>query len=110
MSSVEDFRVLDLEGKGAGLFATRPFERGEGIYAFDYWSKEVMPMHLTNHSCDPNASFNEEGILVALRDIAPGKEITFDYLRHPIPASPWNFECHCQSENCIGWIVVTPRG
>jgi len=60
MSSVEDFRVLDLEGKGAGLFATRPFERGEGIYAFDYWSKEVMPMHLTNHSCDPNGSFNEK--------------------------------------------------
>ncbi|MGH9840609.1 MAG: SET domain-containing protein [Blastocatellia bacterium] len=110
LSSLEDFRVLDLEGKGAGLLATRPFKCGDGIYAFDYWSKEVMPMHLTNHSCDPNASFNEEGILVALREIAPGEEITFDYLRHPIPASPWNFECHCRSENCIGWIAAAPRG
>jgi hypothetical protein len=106
LSSLRDFRVLELEGKGAGLFAVRPYKRGDGIYAFDYWSNELMPMHLTNHSCDPNGSFNEAGILVALRDIASGEEITFDYRKHPIPASPWNFQCHCQSENCAGWVAA----
>jgi hypothetical protein len=101
-----EFQVRDLEGKGAGLFAIRSYQRSEAIYAFDYWSEVLMPMHLTNHSCDPNGSFNEAGMLVALRDIAPGEEITFDYLKHPIPASPWNFQCQCRSANCAGWVKM----
>lgn len=94
---------------GYGLFASRRFEPGEDIYPFDYWSQDLMPMHLTNHSCDPNATFNEQGMLVALRAIAPNEEITYHYLHHPVPASPWNFRCTCGSENCVGWLQVLPR-
>ena len=103
----KDFYVLeDTDLKGRGLFAAKNFAKGESLYVFDYWSEEIMPMHLTNHSCDPNGRFDDRGMLIALRDIEKGDEITFNYLLHPIPASPWNFECRCNSRNCIGWISV----
>jgi hypothetical protein len=103
----EDFYTGDhVEQKGIGLFAARGFRLGEDIYQMDYWSKPLMPMHATNHSCDPNSSFNESGMLVALRGITKDEEITYDYLLHPIPASPWNFECQCRTVDCIGWVVA----
>eukprot|EP01102_Stenamoeba_stenopodia_P007172 TRINITY_DN2005_c0_g1_i2.p1 TRINITY_DN2005_c0_g1~~TRINITY_DN2005_c0_g1_i2.p1 ORF type:complete len:155 (-),score=32.71 TRINITY_DN2005_c0_g1_i2:255-719(-) len=37
------------------------------------------PADYVNHSCDPNGGFNGETTLVAMRDIEPGEEITFDY-------------------------------
>ena len=90
--------------KGAGLFATRGFAPGAALFQFDYWSEVRMPMHSTNHSCDPNAAFDEEGMLRAVRAIAPHEEITYDYLRYPIPAAPWNFACACDARDCKGWI------
>ncbi|HEY0514868.1 MAG TPA: SET domain-containing protein [Thermoanaerobaculia bacterium] len=105
----EHFRVLarpDLGAEGVGLFASRELALGEAIYPLDYWSRELMPIHVTNHSCEPSAMFNVEGMLVALRDIGKDEEITYHYLMHPTPASPWDFECHCQSKNCLGWISV----
>ena len=99
------YEIIVGEGpKGAGLFAVRAFACGEALYQFDYWSRVVMPMHATNHSCDPNAAFDETGMLRAMRAIAAHEEITYDYLLHPVPASPWNFECCCGSHNCKGWI------
>jgi SET domain-containing protein len=109
-SNSESFEVLEKHPeKGVGLFAIKRFVAGENIYRFDYWSKEQMPIHSTNHSCQPNASFNEKGFLVASRPIEKGEEITFNYLVHPLPASPWNFKCECESDNCIGWIDATIR-
>lgn len=99
------YEIIVGEGrKGAGLFATRGFVIGAALYQLDYWSAVAMPMHSTNHSCDPNAAFDQEGMLRALRAIAPHEEITYDYLLIPIPAAPWNFECACESSNCKGWI------
>lgn len=107
LSNTVDFHIIEgLDRKGMGLFTTRAFSLGDDIYQMDYWSEPLMPMHATNHSCDPNASFNADGMLVALRDIAKGEEITYDYLLHPIPASPWNFECQCQSAECIKWVLA----
>lgn len=99
-----DFHVVEDEEKGRGLFTSRRFVEGEFLYFLDYWSAELMPMHLTNHSCEPNVSFNDAGELIALRDIAMGEEIAYDYLRVPLPASPWNFACQCKAESCLGWI------
>ena len=90
--------------KGAGLFATRGFALGAALFQFDYWSQAAMPMHSTNHSCDPNAAFDQAGMLRALRAIAPHEEITYDYLLYPIPAAPWNFGCACGARDCKGWI------
>ena len=103
-----DYHIVEGGGgdgdKGMGLFTSRPYASGESIYPFDYWSLELTPMHATNHSCDPNASFDADGMLVALRDIAVDEEITYDYLLHPVPASPWSFRCQCGAAGCIGWL------
>ena len=108
LSVTKDFHIRDNPNhKGRGLFASRMFVKDEAIYPLDYWSKELMPIHVTNHSCDPNAAFNEQGMLIALREIKENEEITYDYLRHPIAASPWDFACKCESEGCIKWIKAT---
>jgi SET domain-containing protein len=104
---VADEHYEEIEGqgsKGVGLFAKHSFTTGSRIYQLDYWSGERMPIHVTNHSCDPNASFDEHGVLRSARPIEEREEITYDYLRHPIPASPWNFECECGAARCRGWI------
>jgi len=61
---------------------------------------------LINHSCEPNCEAWIEGrkiFIHALRDIAEGEELTFDYgfdiecyEDHP---------CRCGSKSCIGYIV-----
>ena len=107
LSDLNSFQVLQTAGqKGVGLIATRKFSAGESIYRLDYWSQKQMPIHVTNHSCEPNASFNTEGMLVAVREIEAGEEVTYDYVAHPLPASPWNFECRCGAVGCVGWVAV----
>ncbi len=52
-----------------------------------------------NHSCDPNAGLSGQIVLVALRDIAPGEEICFDYAT--CDGSDYDeFECECGAVNC----------
>jgi SET domain-containing protein len=57
-----------------------------------------------NHSCAPNGYINAaELIFLALRDIAMGEEITFNYLTTESElAAP--FRCICGSANCFGFI------
>jgi len=68
---------------------------------------EWNPARFLNHSCAPNGeAVCEEGRvwIVALRDIRPGEEITFnygydldDYVEHP---------CRCGAPECVGYIVA----
>jgi len=57
-----------------------------------------------NHSCDPNSGFKGQVFLVALRDIVPGEEITFDYCMTVSESvgSDMIFEmdCACGSSRC----------
>lgn len=65
-------------------------------------------INYVNHCCDPNAGFHGQIFLVALRDIAQGEEITFDYamcLGDGPHAAPYRLECHCGSAQCRGWIT-----
>ena len=63
-----------------------------------------------NHSCDPNVYqvMDETGATdYALRDIAPGEEITFDYSLAMTPESivmfpKLRFFCKCKSKICRG--------
>jgi SET domain-containing protein len=55
-------RVLQIE-EGYFLLAPEPLE----------------PSDRFNHSCNPNAGFSGQVGLVAMRDIAPGEEVCFDY-------------------------------
>ncbi len=64
-----------------------------------------------NHSCAPNASVRArlcddgagEAHFVALRDIAAGEELTYDYAFPKHQALP----CNCGSTKCRGLIIDT---
>jgi hypothetical protein len=62
-----------------------------------------------NHSCEPNCRvvFQADGRVIcqALRDIAPGEELTFDYAttttRDGLAVFPgWRFACACGAPGC----------
>ena len=87
---------------------------GDNVYIFTLDDEhdldgnvEWNPARLINHSCAPNCEAKLEGgriWLVAIRQIKPGEEVTFnygfdleDYLEYP---------CHCGAPGCIGYIVA----
>lgn len=59
-----------------------------------------------NHSCDPNCGFGTGMMLTALRPIAPGEEITFDYALTAAGTVPWRMSaaCLCGTPACRGVI------
>jgi SET domain-containing protein len=57
-----------------------------------------------NHSCDPNCAVGGEREIVALRRIAKGEELTFDYSTN-VGWDGFSMECHCGAENCRRTIV-----
>ena len=54
-----------------------------------------------NHSCDPNCGGTDHCFEVALRDIAPGEQITEDYDGYSLPNEP-PFLCVCGARDCRG--------
>lgn len=57
-----------------------------------------------NHNCEPNGYINvAELTLRALRDIARGEEITFNYLATEFELDV-PFNCSCGSPDCFGFI------
>jgi hypothetical protein len=61
---------------------------------------------LINHSCDPNAGlrFTDGGVfLVALRPIAAGEEIAWDYST-TLADESWRMICECGAPDCRGVI------
>lgn len=71
-------------------------------------SQDIDDADHINHSCDPNLGCKDERALLALRDIQPGEELTFDYamVTTDEPFSflaflfPYRFKCNCGAENC----------
>ena len=65
------------------------------------------PARFLNHSCEPNAEaeiFGDQIWIMALRDIRPGEEITFNYSydlenyeEHP---------CRCGAAQCVGYMLA----
>jgi uncharacterized protein len=118
---------------GYGVVATRQFKRGqvianvEGIlwrtgerrddtYSLDLddgWFFDMVDQtRWVNHSCEPNvvveAGRTRRGYgwaqLQALRDIAAGDELFFDYGFPPHLKE----RCRCGAPSCRGWIVAKP--
>jgi len=59
---------------------------------------------LINHSCAPNLGFDGPITLVALRDIEPGEELTYDYAM--ADATPLlDMDCGCRAAGCRGRIT-----
>ena len=111
---------------GRGLFALKPYVPGEVILRFkgrrvdrgDPLHFEILGANLiqtgrttyiypeepgifANHSCDPNAGIRHNRELVAIKAIAPGEEIFFDYST-TMAEHGWTMECACGSPHCRG--------
>lgn len=109
---------------GKGVFATAPFKAGELILRYtgpllryaqttpQTYALQIAPDlyigesgdfdDFVNHSCDPNAGLIIDGLdvrLCAIRDIAAGEEITFDYST-TLDEDDFEFDCLCGSPQC----------
>ena len=115
-------------GKGWGSFALETIPAGETVAAFGGWivtgaslaalsearqSRSIQvdsdlyllsgdtpePGDMLNHSCEPNCGLLGQTLLVAMRDIAPGEEMCFDYAM--CDASDYDeFSCLCEAPTC----------
>lgn len=112
---------------GRGVFAAAPISCGEAILLFagprlhrsqvdfnDYHLQIGDDLYLgpsgqaddyVNHSCEPNSAFRGGLNLVALRDIARGEEITWDYSTAIDEADFAGFPCACRSPHCRGKVM-----
>jgi uncharacterized protein len=60
--------------------------------------EEDDPSLYMNHACDPNTWFVSDTRMVAMRDIAAGEEITYDYATSQDEDTL--FDCACPSPGC----------
>ena len=54
---------------------------------------------LVNHSCQPNTGLRSDGWLFALRDIAMGEELRYDYST-TMDEDYWTMPCECGAVRC----------
>lgn len=109
---------------GRGVFAHKKIKKGEVIAAFDgqiydydfedwtddlynhaiqidkrLWRDSKGMARYINHSCDPNCGIKKRIQVVAMRDILPGEEITWDY--EMTEKNPhWRMKCRCGTPIC----------
>ncbi len=92
----------------ASLEALSPARKSRSIQIDeDLWlvSEETPePGDMINHSCDPNCGLVGGTVVVAMRDIAVGEELTFDYAMCDTDDYD-EFECACGTTNCRGVIT-----
>lgn len=121
------------EGKGWGSLALEPIAAGETIAIFGGWivNRDVLetmsadrqarslqidedlyalagetpePGDMINHSCEPNTGLDGATMLRAMRDIAVGEELTFDYATSD-GGDYDEFTCLCGSVTCRGLVT-----
>ena len=68
------------------------------------YSTQDGPGDWLNHSCNPNAGLRGQIAIVAMRRIAPGEEICFDYAMAD-GCGYDEFDCHCGSGLCRGRVT-----
>lgn len=72
-----------------------------------YIAEDLEADHIenyVNHCCSPNLGFTDGSLhLRALRDIAAGEELTWDYSTS-INEPGWSFTCHCGAQGCRGQV------
>jgi hypothetical protein len=124
-SCMNNIYVDHTDHTGKGIFAGIRFRRGKTLFTLEgeivvdsygpnYWvgarwigigdmtwlspSRKSHGYYI-NHSCDPNAVLKDKIIVVAMRDIRKGEEITLDYSL--TEADPdWRMRCKCGSRDC----------
>jgi uncharacterized protein len=77
--------------------ATHGIQVEEKVYLIPLGDED--PADMFNHSCNPNVGLCGQITLVAMRDIAEGEEVCFDYAMSD--SSDYDeFECHCGTPHC----------
>jgi uncharacterized protein len=61
-------------------------------------------MMRVNHSCGPNVGIGGNVLLVSMRDIAAGEELTLDYAMF-LTDPGFAMECHCGAVGCRGTVT-----
>lgn len=61
---------------------------------------EVEKADYLNHSCNPTCGFGGEIVIVAMRDLDVGDEITIDYAMCITSGKIHNMQCLCKSKDC----------
>ncbi|CAN5539249.1 SET domain-containing protein-lysine N-methyltransferase [soil metagenome] len=111
--------------RGNGVFAAVPLATGERLFAIEgtvlttaELTDDMRALQIgvdlwlasdgssldddVNHSCEPNAGFSDgTPTLFALRDIAVGEEITWDYSTS-LSEPGWELICRCGTPSCRG--------
>lgn len=105
---------------GRGVFATQAIAAGEVLIALAHVFVAAAEQYtiqidearhqagtgeiddFLNHCCEPSAALDVERLcFVAVRPLAPGDEVTFNYL-----TSEWDmaeaFACRCGADRCFG--------
>ena len=123
----EGFELRNTSGKGEGVFATRSFRAEETVMVgviekvlagnhshASQIGKNTYVFHSglvpkVNHSCDPNCGIkvNKTGAhdFVAMKEILPGEEITFDYVMRNYSIDHFDRLCQCGAKSCRGYIT-----
>lgn len=71
----------------------------DGFHLVALDDAEYEPVMLfINHSCEPNVGFAGNIVLVAMRDVAAGEELTTDYALFDDADDPMT--CHCGTPSC----------
>ncbi|HIH05105.1 TPA: SET domain-containing protein [Candidatus Woesearchaeota archaeon] len=121
--------VRTLPKKGRGVFAARPFRKGEVILRIrgkvitlaqaeccsryqqdhmytlgkDRYMVAGYPDKYINHSCSPNVY--EKGMTIrAMRGIRQGEELCFHYALNVLES--FRMKCHCGSRGCKGFMIA----
>lgn len=120
--------LIETPGRGRGVVAARAIRRGEIVLTFGgpllplarlsdfthclevapglFLGPSGMLDDYVNHSCDPNCAveIGAGGVaLRAIRRIAPGCEVTFDYSTVMV-TDPTTFACSCGTARCRGTV------
>lgn len=122
---MEKIHIRYSKNTGRGLFANTRFKKDQVLFTVEgklkfesydskYWigarwfgiddktwlstSRNGYAYYL-NHSCNPNSGIRDKVVIVAMRDIKKGEEITLDY--SITEADPyWKMKCKCGNRNC----------
>src|SRR3989344_4684951 len=65
---------------------------------------EMEATDYLNHSCNANCGIHGSLKIVAMRDIEPKEEITFDYCMSESSPS-YSMKCNCQTSQCRGAVT-----
>ncbi len=99
----KEFNKLSKRGfKNIDDYATKI---AEGFYMVSCKKGGLEDDDFFNHSCNPNAGIKGQILMVAMRDIKKGEEITYDYAMTDADFN-YSFRCACNSSGCRGKITT----